>query len=191
MGNFIVIETVKSIQKIQIATKLFEYFTKKFGEEKVVLTTEYWDGGKIGRNLKNLIKDINNPIFDALLFAADRAEHVEKVINPGLSSGKIVICDRYYHSSFAFQGTEISIDWIREINKFFPKPDLVIFIDSETYSGEPKGVRTDGNKYIQDNAKKIYKNFARSLEITEVKEEIDVNDTFKNVIKIINNKLKI
>ena len=67
---------------------------------------------------------------EALLFAADRVEHVENEIKPALSEGKIVICDRYVYSSFAYQGSAgLSLDWIKKINEFALLPDLAFFID--------------------------------------------------------------
>ena len=67
---------------------------------------------------------------EALLYAADRYEHVSKVIEPALNKGNIVLSIRYLYSSLAYQGgVGVNLDWIREINKFAPKPDLGILFD--------------------------------------------------------------
>jgi dTMP kinase len=67
---------------------------------------------------------------ETLLFAADRYEHVRQVIAPALERGSIVISDRYFYSSIAYQGaTGIDLDWIREMNRFAPKPDLGFLLD--------------------------------------------------------------
>ena len=67
---------------------------------------------------------------EALLFAADRFEHVKTVIEPALRRGRIVISDRYLYSSLAYQGAGgLEVDWIREMNRFAPKPDLGILLD--------------------------------------------------------------
>jgi dTMP kinase len=67
---------------------------------------------------------------ETLLFAADRYEHVKKVIAPALERGQVVISDRYFYSSIAYQGaTGIDLDWIREMNRFAPKPDIGILLD--------------------------------------------------------------
>lgn len=67
---------------------------------------------------------------ETLLFAADRYEHVKQVITPALERGNIVISDRYFYSSIAYQGaTGIDLDWIREMNRFAPKPHLGILLD--------------------------------------------------------------
>lgn len=67
---------------------------------------------------------------ETLLFAADRYEHVRQVIAPTLKRGMVVISDRYFYSSIAYQGaTGIDLDWIREMNRFAPRPDLGILLD--------------------------------------------------------------
>jgi dTMP kinase len=67
---------------------------------------------------------------ETLLFAADRYEHVKQVIAPALRRGQVVITDRYFYSSIAYQGaTGIDLDWIREMNRFAPRPDLGILLD--------------------------------------------------------------
>jgi dTMP kinase len=69
---------------------------------------------------------------DALLFAVDRIEHVEKVIKPALSKGMIVVTDRYLESSVAYQSAQgLPIDWILTINRYALKPSLNIILDIE------------------------------------------------------------
>jgi dTMP kinase len=67
---------------------------------------------------------------EALLFAADRVEHVEDEIKPALAEGKLVICDRYIYSSLAYQGSAgLSLAWIKKINSYALQPDFAVFID--------------------------------------------------------------
>ncbi|MGB9914693.1 MAG: dTMP kinase [Candidatus Bathyarchaeales archaeon] len=67
---------------------------------------------------------------EALLFAADRMEHVTTEILPAIEQGRLVISDRYLYSSIAYQGAAgLSIEWIETINKYALKPDLAVFID--------------------------------------------------------------
>lgn len=63
-------------------------------------------------------------------FMRDRMEHVEQVIRPALSAGKIVLTDRYYFSTMAYQGAlGIEPGRIREMNEsLFPRPDLVVLL---------------------------------------------------------------
>ncbi|MEJ5291978.1 MAG: dTMP kinase [Candidatus Methanosuratincola sp.] len=70
------------------------------------------------------------PVVDALLFAADRADHVERLIKPALADRKIVVSDRYLESSIAYQCAQgLDERWILAINKYALKPDLTIIMD--------------------------------------------------------------
>ena len=86
-------------------------------------------GGILRKFLKN--KDIP-PCTDALLFAADRSLHYSNEIKKKLDEGFIVISDRYIESSIVYQSVqsdEISIEWVKDINKFAGEPDLTIILD--------------------------------------------------------------
>lgn len=89
--------------------------------------------GEIGRFIERYIlkRDKRLPIpAEALLFAADRVDHVEREIKPLLNEGKIVVSDRYLYSSLAYQGAAgLDLEWIMEINRMVPKPDLAIYLD--------------------------------------------------------------
>jgi dTMP kinase len=68
--------------------------------------------------------------LEALLFAADRVDHVQTEVEPLLKQGKIVVCDRYLFSSLAYQGAAgLDLHWMDCINKFALKPDLTLFLD--------------------------------------------------------------
>ena len=90
---------------------------------------------------------------EALLFAAARADHVEKVIRPALEAGRWVISDRFVDSSLAYQGGAggLGIETVREINAFaldgwFPDRTLVLTLEE---GGERARVRdTDGSDRI-------------------------------------------
>ena len=67
---------------------------------------------------------------EALLYAADRFDHLKTVIEPALRRGDIVISNRYFYSSLAYQGSvDVDLDWIREMNMFAMKPDLAVLLD--------------------------------------------------------------
>jgi dTMP kinase len=63
-----------------------------------------------------------------LLFAADRLDHVQREVAPALAAGTVVISDRWYHSSLAYQGTGAERDWIRVLNQRARRPDLTVFL---------------------------------------------------------------
>ena len=64
----------------------------------------------------------------ALLFAADRLDHLGSQIEPRLARGEDVILDRYTLSSLAYQGASISHEFIAQANRFARKPDLTLFL---------------------------------------------------------------
>jgi dTMP kinase len=67
---------------------------------------------------------------EALLYTADRYEHVRNIVEPALKKGQIVISNRYFYSTLAYQGAMgADLDWIREMNRFAPKPDAAILLD--------------------------------------------------------------
>lgn len=94
-----------------------------------VIVTEEPTKGKIGLLIEKYLKNPDADKYaEALLFAADRAEHTDKVIKPDLK--KIVVCDRYTHSSIAYQSSAgLSRDWIKCLNKNNLEPDLTIYLD--------------------------------------------------------------
>ncbi len=71
----------------------------------------------------------------ALLFAADRLDHISSKVQPSLDRGEVAVSDRYYHSSLAYQGDvddseEMDIEWVRVINERAMVPDLTIFLEA-------------------------------------------------------------
>lgn len=101
-GIFITFEGPEGSGKTTHARLLVDYLKKK-GED-VVYTREP-GGTPIGAEIRKILltKDMD-ALTEAFLYVADRREHVVKVIRPALSSGKIVISDRYFFSSWAYQG---------------------------------------------------------------------------------------
>jgi dTMP kinase len=128
-GVFIVIEGLDGSGKTTQANLLAAELAKT---RKVWLTAEP-SHGKIGSFIREccLYEDTRLPTeAEALLFAADRIEHLQTEIKPALDAGKVVICDRYTYSSLAYQGSAgLSLDWIKTINARALEPDFAIFID--------------------------------------------------------------
>ncbi len=136
MGKFIVFEGLDGSGK----TSQIEILAKNLREkgEKVYVTAEptnYETGNYLRRILSECRqKDI---YLQAALFLADRIEHIthpEHGVKKRLDEGYTVICDRYYYSSMAYQGTNQggSSKWVENLNMNCPsliKPDICIFLD--------------------------------------------------------------
>lgn len=130
-GVFICIEGLDGSGKSTQAKLL----TKKLNKAgyNAVYTAEP-SQGKIGKFIrKRLFEQARMPTTaEALLFAADRIEHIKNQVAPALAEGKIVVSDRYVYSSLAYQGSVgLSLDWIEAVNANALKPDLCVFIDVE------------------------------------------------------------
>jgi dTMP kinase len=63
-----------------------------------------------------------------LLFAADRADHLQREIEPTLARGAIVVTDRYYHSSLAYQ-SDAGFAWVQQLNARARRPDLTLLLE--------------------------------------------------------------
>jgi len=109
-----------------------------------VVTTHEPGATKIGLRLRALLLDTAHaglsPRAEALMYAADRAEHVQSVIIPALERGAIVVTDRYVDSSLAYQGggRQLPVDEIAELNAWATDglmPDLTILLDLAPTTG--------------------------------------------------------
>lgn len=95
---------------------------------QVMLTTEPTDG-PIGEIVRSLLQKEPLPSSEALqlLFCADRADHIKNVIEPALKAGQTVLCDRYTLSTMIYgEAAGVDREWLEEINRAFPTPDLTI-----------------------------------------------------------------
>jgi dTMP kinase len=93
----------------------------------------------------------------ALLFAADRLDHLEATIVPNLMDGVTVISDRYDHSSVAYQsitggGEPETVQWVRDINKHARRPDLTIVLDVEPSEAARRRRERSIGREIYDDA---------------------------------------
>jgi dTMP kinase len=147
-GVFICIEGLDGSGKTTQAKLL----AKKLEKTHDVFCTSEPSKGLIGTFIRTRYLYSENrlsPFIEALLFAADRIEHVENEIIPALKKGKIVISDRYVYSSLAYQGAgEVGLDWIQTINKSILYPDIAIFLDVEP---EKVFCRLNPKKSVMEN----------------------------------------
>lgn len=133
-GLFISFEGIDGVGKSTQADLLEEYLTAT--GRKVVRTLEP-GGTDVGQEIRQILlhrKGGVGPRAEALLFAADRAHHVDTLIRPALSRGEVVITDRYLDSSVAYQGAGRVLDkeQIRDLSIFAVEgllPDLTVLLD--------------------------------------------------------------
>jgi dTMP kinase len=97
---------------------------------KIYKTHEPSNGpiGKLIREVLKTNKQIDHRAL-ALLFAADRVDHITREIKPALNSGAIVLCDRYLGSSLVYQGIFCDPAWVREINSHVMPADLTLVLN--------------------------------------------------------------
>jgi dTMP kinase len=130
-GRFYVFEGIDGGGKSTVARMLNEKLNASYGRE-TVLTAEP-SGSWIGDGVRRANKEDINDFAEALLFMADRAQHTQE-ISRAVDEGKIVICDRYYISTLAYQGVTLErfmtdpVLWLRAVNApIIRKPDITFY----------------------------------------------------------------
>ena len=129
-GVFICIEGLDGSGKTTHVHRLVRNLQKKGFD--AVYTTEP-GRGELGKFIRASVlqgKKRVPRVVEAVLFAVDRVEHLEKTVKPALREGKVVVSDRCVYSSLAYQGAAgLDLEWIEEINRFALPPDLALYID--------------------------------------------------------------
>jgi dTMP kinase len=189
----------KSTQTKLLAEKLKEQGVK-------VHTTSEPTTSRIGSILKDIFKhkmEADHRTI-AALFVADRLDHLLNKtdgIVKKLEEGYTVICDRYYFSSYAYQGTHLDMDWVIEANSLSAdilRPDLNIFIDVSPDTSMKRVNRSRPSTELYEtveNLENVRKNFFEAFEklkgeeivfITEGNRSPDLiaNDIWKEVSRI-------
>jgi dTMP kinase len=108
-------------------------------------------GTAAGERVRDLLKDASVPLgpeAEALLFAAARAELVEKVIRPALEQGRVVVSDRFLDSSLAYQGGArgLGIDEVEQVNRFATAgllPDLTFLLELDPAAAAARAGESD------------------------------------------------
>lgn len=134
-GLFVVLEggdgAGKSTQLARLAAWLRE------SGHDVVVTYEPGDTA-LGATLRRLVLDHSSgdvsPRAEAMMYAADKAQHVYELVRPALDSGKVVVCDRYVDSMIAYQGAGrvLDVDEVRHLTDWATNgllPDLTVVLD--------------------------------------------------------------
>lgn len=157
-SRFLVLEGVNGAGKSSLQKSIAAYLTS--AEESVVLTRE--PGATVlGKSIRSLLLERKDEApcerAELFLFAADRAQHVEKVIRPALAAGSWIISDRYFYSTTAFQGYGRKLDRavIEQVNKLAVAdtyPALVLLLDLDPQAGleRARGRQAEAAEKIHD-----------------------------------------
>jgi dTMP kinase len=165
-----------------------------------VLLTQEPGGTQVGKAIRELLlnpESVLDETTEVYLFAADRSEHVSKIILPALSEEKIVISDRFIDSTIAYQigGRKLPEDLVRYLNMISSKgliPDLTVLLDVSPEIGlkraTEKGTADRFEKEVVDFHKRVR---AKYLEIAkENTERIRVINTDKRTIEEVQDQVR-
>lgn len=200
-GLFIALEGPDGSGKSTIAKLLQDHIQNSY-ETKCTLTREP-GGTSIGEKIREILLDNNNKEMidetEALLYAASRAQHANEKILPLLEKGEVVISDRYFYSSLAYQGYArgLGIDRVMEINKFAINnvyPDVVLFFElSPEKALERKFINREGDRIENagvDFHRTTYEGYEKAISmysknVVKIDASGTVEETLSNCIKAI------
>ena len=140
-GKFIVIEGIDGCGKTTQIDELSKWLPNSglINTRSKLITTREPGGSLLGQKLRRLILDNNknnkpSSLAELLLYSADRAEHVSKIISPALNNNDWVISDRFSASTLAYQGygRKINLEIIKKIESIVCQgvyPDLTFFLE--------------------------------------------------------------
>lgn len=135
MGKLVTIEGIEGSGKSSLQKTLAAALTAQ-GIQTII--TREPGGTPLGKKIREILLSAEYPEIapttELMLFSADRAQHVAEVIRPALNAGKVVVCDRFTHSTLAYQGygRGLPLEKLRELiilstNNL--RPDLVLLLD--------------------------------------------------------------
>ena len=195
-GRFIVIEGIDGAGK----TTQIELLAEKLRSEgRTVHITAEPTASVSGGLLRDALGGISNRTACemAALFVLDRIFHNVNPngINAMLEKGIDVICDRYYYSSLAYQGSQTDFEWVKNMNLGCPEiriPDLCIFLDlapEESLKRISKG-RTTTELYEKlDTLESVRKRFFDVFELLRERDNIKIIDTTGDSIETVAQKI--
>lgn len=169
-GRFITLEGGEGCGKSTQAARLYELFRDR--KVPVRLTREP-GGTALGQQLRQLLltQDAGTgpgPLAELLMYAADRAEHLERVIRPDLDGGVTVICDRFTDSTVAYQGYGRGLDFglIAQLNDIATgglAPDLTLWLQLDPELGLARSGKAGGLDRLEgaglDFHRRVYQGF--------------------------------
>ena len=146
-GKLITFEGIDGCGKTTQMRLLGQYLTER---GFAVVPTREPGGTELGRKVRSALLDGGagsvEPLAELLLYAADRAQHVRRVILPALSLGKVVLSDRFYDATTVYQGYArgFDLELINQLNELATgglKPDLTLLFDLDVETGLKRTMR--------------------------------------------------
>src|SRR5215468_9963690 len=141
MRKLITFEGIDGCGKSTQMRLLEQYLTER---GVPVVSTREPGGTELGRKIRSALLDGGKgsvePLAELLLYAADRAQHVSRVIMPALAEGKVVLSDRFYDATTVYQGYARGFDLklVNQLNELATgglKPDLTLLFDLDVETG--------------------------------------------------------
>jgi dTMP kinase len=192
-GTFIVIEGLDGSGKTTQARILAARLRRSHNS----LYTQEPSHGNIGTFIRDhvLYGEKRFPItVEALLFAADRIEHLQNEVLPALAEGRLVVSDRYLYSSLAYQGSAgLSLEWIETLNQHALTPDLALFIDVNPEAVQARLKRRKSvmeNLETQQKVSEIYRKFVENGSLKRIDGDKPTSMVAEEIFTAVNKFLK-
>lgn len=165
-GKFFVFEGIDGSGLTTQSTLL-----KEWGEKQgfVVFLTKEPTDGPIGSQIRLVLNKrlTMSPIALALAFAADRMDHLETEIIPKVRGGVIVISDRYYLSSYAYQSFNVDLKWLMQVHSKCLRPDVIFLLDVPALICKRRMEKMRWHVELYEELEKLEKVRRRFLELAE------------------------
>jgi len=200
-GKFIVIEGIDGCGKTTQINELSKWLPKSglIKKKSKLITTREPGGSILGEKLRKLILDNENkpsPLAELLLYSADRAEHISKIISPALNNNDWVISDRFSDSTLAYQGygRDINLETIKNIESIVCQgqyPDVTFFLEISPEESIlrrkheiPDRIESEGFKFLE-KVNKGFKLIAKEKNWTTISASQDaktISDQIKETL---------
>ena len=203
-GLFITFEGIDGCGKSTQMLKLSEYFNAKYIPYMILREP---GGTVVGEKIRELLLDKKNdgmdPVCELLLFEAARAQIVSEVIRPSLESGMTILCDRFFDSTYAYQGFARglgsgTVEMLNMTATSGLKPDITFLLDLDPEAAlERRGIRGEAEDRMEALGLKFQEDVRAGYLDLASKEDrvvlIDASKTpdeiFEEIVKVVDEKV--